>query len=217
MKYLLISIISLLFLIEGYAQNSKELTFKVEGLSCWNCANSSTSILKGVEGVDSAYVNFDTKEGVAYTNGTVSRQDIKNALSAKNFEALFENETLIPPLSDEELKGLDINTIIGGKKIKFNEYLTKGKVTVFDFYADWCGPCRVFSPKLEHLVKDNPNVSLRKVDIVDWKSALANQLTKDYQLPALPFTLIFDDKGNLLAKIEGNNVEKVEEIIRKNK
>ena len=217
MKYLLTSIISLIFLIEGYAQNPKVLKFNVEGLSCWDCANSATSILKGIEGVDSAYVNFDTKEGIAYTDGTVSQQEIKNAISAKNFEALFENEKLIPPLSDEELKGLDINTIPGGKKIKFREHLVEGKMTLFDFYADWCGPCRLFSPKLEHLVKDNPHVALRKVDIVDWKSALANQLTKDYQLPALPFTLIFDDKGNLLAKIEGNNVEKVEEIIRKNK
>jgi hypothetical protein len=57
------------------------------------------------------------------------------------------------------------------------------------------------------------DLALRKADIVDWKSNLAKQLTKEYQLPALPFTLIFDDQGTLLGKVEGNNIDKVKEII----
>ena len=59
----------------------------------------------------------------------------------------------------------------------------------------------------------NDNLALRKADIVDWKSNLAKQLTKEYKLPALPFTLIFDDTGNLLGKVEGNDIEKVKEIV----
>jgi len=44
--------------------------------------------------------------------------------------------------------------------MKFIEHLSAGNITVFDFYADWCGPCRVFSPKVDrmlpaHLTKAN--------------------------------------------------------------
>ena len=58
-------------------------------------------------------------------------------------------------------------------------------------------------------------MALRKVDVVEWKSELAKQLTKDYQLPSLPFTLIFNSEGELVGKIEGNDIEAVESIITK--
>jgi thiol-disulfide isomerase/thioredoxin len=214
MKKILGLIICLLLFNSGQAQTSKVLIFKVEGLSCWSCANTATSILEGIEGVDSASVNFDTKEGIAYTDGSISEQAIKDAIKKKNFEALFADEVLITPLTSEELEKLDIVTVKGGEKINFTDYLTKGKIIVFDFYADWCGPCRVFSPKLEHLVYNNPNVALRKVDIIKWESDVAKQLTKKYKMPALPFTLVFNDEGELLGIVEGNNVEKVEELIK---
>ena len=109
---------------------------------------------------------------------------------------------------------MDIKIIKGGKRLDFKKHLTEGKITIFDFYADWCGPCRLYSPKLEHLLSENPdNLSLIKVDVIDWKSELAKQLTKSYKLPALPFTLIFNDKGRLLGRVEGNDIEAVENII----
>ena len=43
-----------------------------------------------------------------------------------------------------------------------------GKLVLFDFYADWCGPCRQISPHLERLAQSDPDVVLVKVDIVDW-------------------------------------------------
>jgi len=96
------------------------------------------------------------------------------------------------------------------------DHLSTGKITIFDFYADWCGPCRVFSPKLERLLVDHPKVALVKVDIVNWESSVSKQLTKEYQLPSLPFVLLFDDKGKLLGKVRGNFIEKVEAIVEKN-
>ena len=89
-------------------------------------------------------------------------------------------------------------------------------MTIFDFYADWCAPCRLYSPKLERLVLEFPNLALRKVDMVSWESDLAKQLTKEYRLPALPFTLVFDEKGKLIGRIEGNEIEQVKSVLKKN-
>ena len=196
-----------------FAQSIQTYTFTIEGMTCEACANTATKALQSIKGIDNVTVDLDSK--VAIVRGNVSKEAIKKAILNKtNFEVLFEGETLLKPLSNEELEKLDILVIKGGKKIKFKDHLAETKITIFDFYADWCAPCRVFSPKLEHLIKNNPNIALRKVDIVSWKSNLSKQLTNNYKMPALPFTLIFNAKGKLLGKVEGNKIDKVKSIIK---
>ncbi|MBL4624972.1 MAG: cation transporter [Flavobacteriales bacterium] len=212
MKTYIIVVAAVLSSVFSIGQTTQTYTFTIEGMTCGACANTATQTLQSIEGVDSASVDFDSK--TATVIGYSSKKEIKAAIKDNtNFEAFFEGETMIKPLTEAEKQGLDIEVIKGGNKIKFKNHLTTGKITIFDFYADWCGPCRVFSPKLEHFIKDNPNVTLRKVDIVDWKSDLSKQLTKDYKMPALPFVLIFDENGKLLGKVEGNHIELVKSIV----
>jgi copper chaperone CopZ len=183
-------------------------------MTCQSCVNTAIRILKQIDGVDSVSVDLNSKQAIVIAYSKMTEKDLKTALDTKtNFEALFAGETLPQPLTEKEKEGLDIKTIKGGNKIKFINHLAQGKITIFDFYADWCSPCKVFSPKVERLLLEQNMLALRKVDVVDWKSNLAKQLTKKYKLPFLPFTLIFDDKGNLLGKVEGNNIEKVKKII----
>jgi len=204
----------LVITIPGYSQSQKTFEFTIEGMSCKVCANTATQILKKVKGVNSVSVDLDSKRAIVVADIDVTTDALKKSLeAASNFEALFPGEMLLQPLTDKEKEGLNIETIKGGDKIDFKNHLTEGIITIFDFYADWCAPCKVFSPKVERLLLDYDNLALRIVDIVDWESALAKQLTKDYQLPALPFTLIFDDKGKVLGKVVGNDIEQVKEII----
>jgi thiol-disulfide isomerase/thioredoxin len=79
-----------------------------------------------------------------------------------------------------------------GKAIELKDHLVAGKVVVFDFYADWCGPCRMLGPKLEDLVGKYDDVILKKIDIVDWNSAVA----KKYSLKFVPNVWVYDKKGN---------------------
>lgn len=208
------ALITLTIAFTGYAQNRKTFAFTIEGMTCQVCVNTATQTLKNVQGVDSVSINLDTKRAIVVADSKVSQNDLKDALAAKtSFEALFDGETILPPLSEKEKEGLDIKTLTGGGKINFYNNISKGKITIFDFYADWCGPCKLYSPKVERLLLENKNLALRKVDVVNWQSALARQLTKNYRIPASPFTLIFDDKGKLLGRVEGNNIGKLKEIV----
>jgi thiol-disulfide isomerase/thioredoxin len=76
-----------------------------------------------------------------------------------------------------------------------------GKVTIFDFWATWCEPCKKLDPALVELVREHPGkVALRRIDVVDWDSAA----TARYLTPGgfdLPHVKIYDATGTeILAK-----------------
>ncbi|MFC7229163.1 thioredoxin family protein [Salinirubellus salinus] len=63
-------------------------------------------------------------------------------------------------------------------------------VSLKDFYADWCGPCKTQDPILEELVEDYPEVSFEKVN-VDEEQDVANE----YQVRSLPTVVVENDDG----------------------
>jgi thioredoxin 1 len=64
-------------------------------------------------------------------------------------------------------------------------------VTLMDFYADWCGPCKTQDPILDDLEEDwGDRVSFEKID-VDENQDVANE----YQVRSIPTIVITDDDG----------------------
>lgn len=122
-----------------------------------------------------------------------------------------------------------------GKTISLKESL--GKVTIIDFWASWCGPCRMENPNVVALYKElNPQglniigVSLDK-DAAKWKEAIAKDgltwtqvsnlkfwedpIAKQYNVQSIPATFILDAKGNIVAKdLRGDELRaKVKELL----
>ena len=83
------------------------------------------------------------------------------------------------------------------------------KITIVDFYADWCGPCRRISPVLEKIAEENSDVTLQKVNI-DKQKDLAQQ----YNITAIPHIIIFDRMGNEAGTVIGANEARVRQIIK---
>jgi thioredoxin 1 len=63
-------------------------------------------------------------------------------------------------------------------------------VSLKDFYADWCGPCKTQDPILEEVLEDYPEVSFEKVN-VDEEQDVANE----YQVRSLPTVVVENDDG----------------------
>ena len=78
-----------------------------------------------------------------------------------------------------------------------NEVLNSDKKVLVDFYATWCGPCKIISPIIEEVAKENPEVKLVKVDID------ANQeLAEKYEVVYIP-TLVVIENGKEITKSVG--------------
>ncbi|MFV0396176.1 MAG: thioredoxin [Coprobacillaceae bacterium] len=78
----------------------------------------------------------------------------------------------------------------------FVDKTSKGVVLV-DFYADWCGPCKMIAPVLEEIDQDMADVTIVKVD-VDQNQGLAGQ----YGVQSIPNMIIFKD-GKAVDQIIG--------------
>lgn len=72
----------------------------------------------------------------------------------------------------------------------------KGLVLV-DFYAVWCGPCKVTEPIIEELAEEMKDVKFAKLDV-----DTAPELSSEYQVFSIPTFLIFKD-GKLIGQMVG--------------
>lgn len=84
----------------------------------------------------------------------------------------------------------------GGSKIDQEKLLVNGQITVVDFYADWCGPCKALAPSLEAFVEGEKGVFLRKVNIQDWNTPICKQ----YAINSVPNLRVYGPDGKMLGK-----------------
>jgi thioredoxin 1 len=78
----------------------------------------------------------------------------------------------------------------------FDKILTLHNVLVVDFWATWCRPCKMFSPILEEIAKEN-NIWIAKID-VDQNPVQASK----YNIVSVPTTIVFEN-GKEVKKILG--------------
>lgn len=69
-----------------------------------------------------------------------------------------------------------------------NEVLKSEKTVLLDFYADWCGPCRMVSPLVDEIADENPQVLVGKID-VDRELELAQK----FGVSSIPMLVVMKD------------------------
>lgn len=87
------------------------------------------------------------------------------------------------------------------------------KLVVVDFFAKWCGPCKVLSPKFDLLaekMKKESSVKFIKVDIDD-----ATEITNVCDINAVP-TIFFYKNAECIEELRGPNIDAIINVIKKN-
>lgn len=92
-----------------------------------------------------------------------------------------------------------------------NEFKTEvksDKLTVVDFFADWCGPCQIIAPKFIELGKTYTDVNFLKVN-VDKGEAIA----EEFEIEAMP-TFLFFKAGKKVDKVVGADIGSIETKVK---
>ena len=74
---------------------------------------------------------------------------------------------------------------------------TNSGVALIDFWATWCGPCRMQSPVIENLSAEMPNVHFTKMDVDQNR-----QVPQEFQIMSIP-TLLIKKDGKVVDKVVG--------------
>lgn len=121
-----------------------------------------------------------------------------------------------------------------GNPVNIMDEIAKNNVTVIDFWASWCGPCRQEMPTLVKLYAEEKTNGLGIVgisldnDLSNWKSAIEkdnitwiqlsdlqgweNAAARMYNVNAIPHTIIVNREGNIVA--EGLRGEELTDFIK---
>ncbi len=122
-----------------------------------------------------------------------------------------------PDLSFEPLptlaQGADLRGLVeqGEDVPRLEEHLVPGKVTVFDFYADWCAVCRKVDRHVYALLNQRPDVAYRKLNVVSWETPLARRYLAD--APGLPLLVVYGKDGRKVATLSGGDTDALDRAI----
>lgn len=94
----------------------------------------------------------------------------------------------------------------------FDKALSQGKLMMVDFWASWCGPCRMLGPVIEQLDNQYPDVVVGKVNVDD-----EQELSMRYGVMSIPTVIFFKDGKEIDRKVGVMPPEAFVQVLEANK
>lgn len=86
------------------------------------------------------------------------------------------------------------------------------KLTLVDFFATWCGPCKMIAPLLEELDERNPDLDVFKVDVDE-----AEDLAREFNINSIPTLILFKDKKPIEKAVGYMDLDKLQNWVNSKK
>lgn len=210
--FILIGTLGVLF---GCAGPRAQTVISLQNISCQSCGTESVTLLKKTTGVYGATFDKDKAElAVSYNPRSQSPDAIAKVISGLGYQTAvgrglgsYGAATTFPANADMKV------LTNSGAPLDIREHLVSGKVTVFDFFATWCGPCKKVDQAMAEMLKDASDVAYRKINIVDWNSEVAQQYLG--KVPELPYVVIYGKDGEEITRIAGLDLVQLRAVIGK--
>lgn len=86
--------------------------------------------------------------------------------------------------------------------------LKSDKKVLVDFYADWCGPCRMVGPFIEEIAEEHPEYLVCKVNVDD-----EPELAMQYNISSIPAMIVFEKGEPVSFSVGAKPKEKILELL----
>ena len=94
---------------------------------------------------------------------------------------------------------------------KFNEIISGNQITLVDFFATWCGPCKMMHPVLEQLKDDlGDSIRILKIDVDKNES-----LSETYRIQSVPTLMLFKEGKQLWRQSGAMRDQELKDLIAK--
>ncbi|SGZ48745.1 CIC11C00000002641 [Sungouiella intermedia] len=95
-------------------------------------------------------------------------------------------------------------------KSDFEAALKHDGLVVVDFFATWCGPCKMIAPLLEKFSKEYTAAKFIKVDVEE-----LSEVAQEYEISSMP-TVLFFKNGQIVGKVIGANPAALKQALATN-
>ncbi len=68
------------------------------------------------------------------------------------------------------------------------EVLNSGKTVLLDFYADWCGPCKMIAPFLAQIAEERPDITVGKINVDE-----NMEMAMEFKVASIPLLVVMQE------------------------
>lgn len=199
----------------GSREEAKTTVVSFTELDCSKCGDDMARALITEEGVFKTAFDKKTAELTV-----VAAPSVDVVALARSKKPADEKWNLVPGagkgayVSWEAPKaGLDVKQVAenGEDVADLTPHLAPGKVTIVDFSAKWCEPCRTLDEKVLAMLEARPGLAYRKLDIGDWDTPLAKRYLTGVK--ELPYVRVYDGSGRQVDALSGLDMVKLEAAV----
>ena len=111
---------------------------------------------------------------------------INSLLNKESEKMLYQSNEQINIKNEEEENKMEILKVTSENFE--SEVLQSDKPVLIDFYADWCGPCKMLSPIVDEVAEENTDIKVVKINVDN-----AQDLAMKYQVMSIPTLVVIKD------------------------
>jgi thiol-disulfide isomerase/thioredoxin len=194
--------------------DARKTFVSLEKIDCSDCGDKIAADMRMKPGVYEAFFDKKNAEVVVVAGPQIDVfTEVRKLAAEDGFEAILGagKGRYIEQLPFPE--GSDVLTVVkdGNDIPDLAPHLVSGKVTVLDFSATWCGPCRKVDEHMVKIFTERKDLAYRRLDIGDWDSPLARHYLAN--VPKLPYVVVYDKQGKAIDKITGLDLTRLDRAI----
>jgi len=181
--------------------------------------------LKGAINIDVNSANWQTqlsqldksKPVYVYCLSGSRSQDMMKTLQAEGFKEVYNLDgglaKIDPQSIPQDLVISEVSPTASQSQVpglteeQLNAYVQEHQNVVVDFYADWCGPCKMMDPHLKELAEKHKD----KFTVLKVNFDQSRELAQKFKIRGIPHLLIYN-KGQLVDRMEGFHPQMVEQF-----